>query len=307
MSISAQRRHLMICLVGASLLWSDSPVQAQKKLRWQFEPGDTYSIQIHQVVNSEGDVLGRQIKSSVDMTINLDWQVNDVDNNGNASITQTIRNLVMKTEMPGFGVVEIDTGSDKEVTGFAKTILDSVQPIVGTEIRQTMSNRGELLDVKLSADANAVLEKLPGGQVGSVLSEQGLKNLFSQVAATLPEKPVQKDSSWSGRFTADSPVGPLKMDTTYRYLGEESKKGTMLDKISSDITLSFENKSALPNIQLDIKEQDSSGVMYFDANQGQVVASDFRQNMTMAIKYGDKTSDQKTSTRMSMTVTKTLR
>jgi hypothetical protein len=210
----------------------------------------------------------------------------------------------MKIQTPGGAPVVYDSASKDPPVGMAKNLAKNIQPLIGVEFIQTMSSRGEIIDVRLSDTANAKLAGAPAGaEVRQVFSEDGVKSLLHQAATVLPERAVKPGDQWTGVTRTQSPVGTLVMNNVYTYRGTVKKDDRALDRIDVEVNVSFaKGKNAL-GVNVEIEQQDNRGVMYFDAEKGRFVETMLSQKMTLVTAIGDKSHRQQLNTKLRMQFT----
>jgi hypothetical protein len=298
------RPRFVLASLGLAI-WCASPpaVPAQQLMRWKFQPGQQFDVQVTQRMEMEATLLDRPIRSVSETTMHLEWAVQAVDQAGTADVRQTFRRVKMTMDMPGVPAVEYDSASPDKPTGMARSLADQVGPMIGAAFEQSMTTRGEVLSVTPTAETLAQLEKTDGdGPAPAGISEESLKGLLNQTAAALPEHAVKPGDTWQGQAVTQSPVGALKMDVTYTFAGQEERDGRPLEKIDVEVKLSIEPGEDPATIKVAVVEQESKGVMLFDAQAGRFVETNMHQKMTLATTVGDQEMRQKVAHATRMTV-----
>ena len=296
---STQKRFALFLFVVLAL--TSSPATAQKLLRWRLKPGERIHVRLSQKMDTEATIQGTVLKSSVDMWMAMKWDVLRVDDRGIIEMTQSIERMKMSVASPGVELVTYDSASPQEPTGPAKSIAAGIQPLMGVKFIQSMNNRGEIVDVRLSQDAAAALDAAPSGaQLKEMFSQDGLKSLVNQAAAVLPEKAVRPGDTWQGQSETKSPAGDLKMDINYTYHGTVQRRGRTLEKIGVDLKVSFPEGANPLGLRVRVKEQQNTGFLYFDAKAGRFVETQLVQKMTLETALGDQTHQQKLDMRLHM-------
>ncbi len=289
-----------ICWTISTLLLSvilagSSEAQGPKLLRWKLKSGDAMDVILQQTVDAEQSIFGNELKSKADMQLDMRWLVRSVSPEEVAEIQQSVEHIRMKMEAPGTGSVEFDSSSAKDLSGMAKVLYDNVQPMIGLHILQRMNSRGEILDVRLSDEAQQKLKA--SGAAQQILAKEDIESMLAQSAAVLPVKPVRPGESWEGATTSKSPLGALAMKMKYTYRGTVQHAGRALDQIDVAIQMQIEEASN-QGMSVAIKEQGSQGSMFFDEVAGRFVESEFSQNLTLQTKIGDAMQEQKLATKM---------
>ncbi len=275
--------------------------RAARLLRWKLQPGEAIDVRLVQNMDMTSNVLGKSLASSADMSMVMRWVVEDVDHKGVTEIRQSIQRLRMTIQTPGSAPVVYDSASRDTPVGLAKNLAKNMQPLIGVEFIQTMSPRGEIIDVRLSDAANAKLARAPArAEVRQVFSEDGVKSLLHQAATVLPERAVKPGDQWTGVTRTQSPVGTLVMNNVYTYRGTVKKNGRALERIDVEVNVSFAKGNNALGVNVEIEQQENRGVMYFDAEQGRFVETMLAQKMTLVTAYGDESHRQQLDTKLRM-------
>ncbi len=147
--------RLLLCVLVLTAI--TRPGQAEQLLRWKLRPGEAINVKMAQNMDMKANVMGKSLASSADMSMVMRWVVEDVDQDGVTEMRQSIQRLRMSMQTPGGKPVVYDSASQAEPVGMAKNLAQNMQPLIGVEFIQTMSPRGEIIDVRLSDKANAQL------------------------------------------------------------------------------------------------------------------------------------------------------
>jgi hypothetical protein len=247
-------------------------------------------------------VLGKPINSSADMAMVMRWVVERVDPNGDSHMRQAIRRLKMELQTPGSEPISYDSGSPDVPQGMAAKLAKSIQPMVGIEFLQTMSARGEIIDVRLSDEARQQLAQLPdGAQLEQLFSKEGIQSLLHQAATVLPAEPLKPGDRWTGTSRSQSPVGSLVLNNEYTYRGAVQVEGRTLDRIDVNMLVSVDtSQNNVLGVDIQITDQTNRGVMYFDAQAGRFADTVLNQEMTLVTKLGGQQHEQQLETKLRM-------
>jgi hypothetical protein len=258
------------------------PAQAQTVLRWKLQPNQTLHYTIGQDVTSNFEVQGQPVQMSVNQQLDVSWQVEAVDVEGAASFAQTIERIRIKVVQPNQPVVEYDSAARDEPQGPAKLLAAFYGLLVNKSIATKINSQGEVLEFQFPADVLEKLKQLPGGgQMGALLSEQGMKQMLDVMA--MPEEAVTAGKSWQHHSEQNPPgVGKEDIDTTYTFAGSETKDGRELEKLDLTVVIKF-TPDEKQQTAVEIKEQDTKGVIYFDNAAGCLVQSDAASKLLLQI------------------------
>jgi hypothetical protein len=277
--MSIHRLSPVALLVGLVVTAAVShPAQGETLLRWKFEQGQkshnimTQEMQMKMVISENPSHV------TTTSTMEFDWEITALDDQGVATLTQTIERFRMKMQGPQGVMLEYDTQSDQEPEGMAVMMASAFGGMIGKSCITKMDSRGNILEIKLPQGLAENMSKLPGGaQLGSMFSEEGMKGMAE--IATLPEDPVNPGDTWTRTATMKNPVtGDMTIETTFRYVGPEVRDGRELEKIAMEMKMHFGEGG---NVTVKLTDQASEGTIYFDNELGQFVTSESKSTMKM--------------------------
>jgi hypothetical protein len=254
--------------------------EAQTLLRWKLQPDQTLRYLIRQDMASNFELGGKPARMAVAQLLDVRWKVESVDADGAASFSQTIDRIRVKLEQTDQQAVEYDSASKEELQGAAKMLGSFFGLLVDRSIMTKVSSQGEVLDFHFPADVLEKLKQLPGGgQLGTLLSEQGLKQMLDVMA--LPAEAVTPGKTWKRHSELNPPnLGKEDIDMSYTYTGPQTKDGRELEKLDLTVVMKF-TPDAKQQILAEIKEQDTTGSIYFDNVAGYLVQSEATSKLQM--------------------------
>lgn len=293
----------MTLVVAGVVFCAAAAPAAEKPLRWKLKPGEVFDVRFAQQSETKTSVLSKTIEVSVDMTMDMRWQVASVDQDGSAQLKQSFTRLSVTMNSPNVGLVKFDTASDDPLTELAEPLADSIEPLIGAEFVIKMSNRGEILAVTLSDETLAVFAEAPvNSQLKSLFTKDGLSEMLRQSAAVLPEQPVDEGATWESQSRTQAPVGTLKQTNHYTHAGTEQREGKTLDKITVRTMLELVEPKEQPAAKLALKQQQQTATLYFDADAGRFVESEIKQSLTSETPYRDNVIRTTVESTMRMTI-----
>jgi hypothetical protein len=277
---------------------------AQEPLRWKFNPGDKLNYDMIQdmTIGSTGGPLGAQtmtMRQEMDMT----WAVEGVNEEGDAVIRQKFERMKIKMTLPPpLGAIEYDSKSGQAPQGPAAMLAPMYKAMTEAEFELTMTSRGEIKDVKIPEQVLAALRNSPGAAaMGDMATPEGFKKMISQGALVLPEEAPEQGKEWSTKVEVNNPMaGKQVIETTYRFEGFTEMEGKQFAKISPELKMQFEGT---PQVQMNVSEQDSSGEILFNADEGRLDSSNLKQNVTIDITVGGQMLQQKIDQTIEVKVT----
>ncbi len=300
-------RYRLVFVSFAALvapLLASADARAQTLLRWKLQQGQKLRVEVTQKSDLETTVGTKPLKMSIGMTMEMDWTVDAVDEQGTAQLTQSFSRLAMKMDVPGTGAIQYDSAAPAPATGPAKDIAAAVAPLIGAPFVLKMNDRGEILEVKLSdAAAKAFEAAAADSRLKSVFSKEGISETLRQSSAVLPEKPVNKGESWNVVTQTASPLGLVKQTSTYTYEGPETRDDQPLEKIKVESTLTLDKQQDPSSPKVVLKDQQQSGTLHFDPAAGRFVDSEITQHLTTETPYRGMLIRTKASSSMHMKIT----
>lgn len=268
-------------------------------LRWKFKPGEVLRYESNQTTVSKGkDPSGQEVGQTLTLTMDLTWNVKEVDSRGFATLTQTIDRIRTTATMP-YGKFSIDSKENSDAAGLAGPLF---KMLIGAEFTFKMNPQGELSDIKLSDKllANLRGDNEPAGAQGQ-FSEAGLKNMLTQMGVVLPQDEVNTGKTWNRKLAI--PAGPngqtREIEQTYTLKGSEASDKPF-DAI--DMATKFVPIAADPNIPVTIKTQEATGRFLFDNVNGRIDSSKVTEKVELTGQIQGKEISQSNETITVMTL-----
>ncbi len=298
---------LRLALLAMAGVASCAPgeTRAGNRLRLKFTAGAELRYTLTQdttITTPSGENLQQ---TSVTQATDIVWRVEAVDDSGNARIQQRFSRMRLKVNGPAGIRFEIDSADDRPPEGLARSIHPVVQALAQGTFTLLMTPRGEILEIHMSEDVSAALQKIPGSSMlGDMAKKEGLTQMIKQAMPVFPEEPVEKNTTWNSAFSLKNPIfGQQVVRTTYRYEGEEQVDNRKLDRIGIQVVMQIEPDAAAAPAAMKVIEQDSSGALFFNGTEGRVESSRITQSMRMQIQVAGQAMQQQIETRTRLHVT----
>lgn len=263
--------QLFFCVAGALLLLKQSSLSEAQELRWNLSVGDRFRVSVNQERNSTTRVDKREVRISSLTTIDLDWQVTAIDENGNFQIQQSIQKVAAKVGNPEFPsqAISFDTDSENRPKKESLKVLQQVQPLIGVNFNVSLSPRGEITAVTCSEETIKLLQELPASlDLQSLLSEQGLKEILGANGLVLPENSPQEGTAWEAKTTVVNPFGVFDRLTKFKFARTEKVNNVELAMI--ELQTSVEPKTRVNEKEGKLNFYEESGSLNFDLSNGAV-------------------------------------
>jgi hypothetical protein len=259
--------------------------------RYRFTAGEKLVFVAQATTKIDISAGGRASASQMTQLIDVTWQVDRVDADGRATVTQTIDRIRFSARTTD-ETVEYDTagGGRAPDNPKARALVTLLDALVGGRLSLTIDARGQFGDFK-------VLGPAPGGSANPS-SEAGFRHLMGQLVPVLPQEAPLPGQSWAVRTEGQVHGASMSGERKYTYVGREERAGKPLDLFSLAVAMKPE---AGPDAAASaaMKGSDGSGVAYLDRAAGRLVESSLTR--TMALEAGE--GDGKVSRKVTETIT----
>jgi hypothetical protein len=281
-----------LALVAPALL--AGPGLAQTTLRYKFKQGDKLDYAMDQDMKMSMNVGGMDIDMKMVQQMDMTWDVQKVDDQGNARIQLKMGRVKMAMKGGPMGDVEIDSKDEKQPEDvLGKVFAQIVTAMADMQMTFTMTPAGEMKDVEMSEKALKAFKNLPGADKlgGDLFSPEGMKRMV-QGNMSLPKDPVKKGDTWAQKTDVKMPFGKTTGDIKYTYEGPADKDGKAVEKIAMVPEMKIEPDPNAP-FKLTMKNQQGKGTIYFDNQAGRMHAMANETTMDMAIEVANMTINQR--------------
>lgn len=289
---------LLVVVFTAVVPWG-TVGHAEETLRWAFKAGEVIRYEFLQTNEVKVTVDGKENPSKTDLKIAMTWNVKAVSPEGDAEITLVVDRVQAEIETGGSKIL-YNSADDKSTDPAAQPLRAVYGAAVGTGYGLKVDPRGRIVEAKVPEKVSNAVRGSPFVSVadgGSVLSEEGLKNLFAQVVPSLPDRPVKPGESWQSELKL--PTAPLAMTLTFRY------KLDALDAASASIKASVASvlmpEPGTP-FTVAVKDQSGSATYTFDRKAGKLGASEIKQAIHLTLVFMNREIAQSISVSERMTL-----
>jgi hypothetical protein len=287
------RHFKTLGLAAVALVLFVGPAHAQTTLRYKFKSGEKLQYGLSQDMKMAMNIGGMDIEIKLKQVMDMDWDVQKVDEQGNAKVRLTISHVRVKLDSPT-GNAEFDSKKNTEEPEdpIGKVVAQLAKGLASMEMTFTMAPDGEMKDIKIPEEALKKLKDIPGADKlgGDMLTPEGLGKMAGG-GLVLPKEPVSKGKSWKQNITLKMPFGKMAGDMKYTYEGPAEKDGKQLEKIAVKPNLKIEVDPGM-GVQLKIKSQKDKGYAYFDNQAGRLVEVSNEGTMEMEVEAGGMTFTQ---------------
>jgi hypothetical protein len=275
--------------------------QDKAVLKWKFQKGEQlhYETDADSTSTMKAQVPGEaglDVKSTISTAFTSAWFVEDVADDGTATISVAQERIRIDVKTPG-GELSEDTNVAPEK---ASERLKALRSVLGETMTLRMTPQGELKEVKLSDRLMTVLKDA----AACGLSEEKLKENLRLVALALPGEAVAVGNRWTRLVERPQPgfsFETRELAYTYKGPSEEPFRGSKLIELRTDLAIKADPQGAY-RMELRYKSQDGRGFIYFDDTAGYLLGMDFMQKfelgMTMLGKESVSLSEDRVKVRL---------
>lgn len=262
-------------------------------LAWNLKAEDRFQVVREQQAVAHTSVASKPVRTSIETKVTMTWQVEALDDQGNATIVQTLNEILVEMDA-GSGVLKYDSSVAIKPTGPVKTIADGVMPLVGESFTVTMSPRGEMTSLKPS-DKLAKLFVGKMAEDAGGFSAQGIAKLLQQPLLLLPEKPVDAGDTWEVKRDLPSSLGLLQQTLTYKFAGVGEGDQAKTARIELGGTIAAPPGAA---DKPKLKSNELTGLAQFDIEAGRLVEMTAKQTLELTTIYANTPLSSKTETKV---------
>ena len=294
--------QIAILVLFTHITCAQTTTETGTLFRWQFAVGQQYDVELDQRMHQQMLMPGHNVDVKNNVTTSLQWRVTDVDENQIATIEQVITRVQMTINSPMGGEMAYDSDSEEPPKDFQlQQLASTFKPMLNRPFTQKMNARGEILEVNIPDESTAGAEQAGGGGMSSEM----IKDMTTKNAPVFPAEPMAIGNSWSKEGVTATPVGEVVVLNTYTYQGKAEDQ-PQLEAIDVDMTMEFrtgEDEAGQAKPAIDVVEQNNTGRLLFDAQNGRLVASELAQNMKVKVNMMGQKFDQNIESVTTMRVT----
>ncbi|QDU87578.1 hypothetical protein Pla175_09430 [Pirellulimonas nuda] len=281
-------------LISAGAAFGDAPT------RWKFAEGESLRMRMRQEMTTQvntGDDPPVATEMTQETVVRFD--VTEVNNDGSAQATQTIERVVVDAGSAAIKNTHYDSDSDEPADGLGAMTAPLFGVLVGAPITMTIGPTGEVSDVTLDSKLAETLKNNPLAKTsGTVFSEEGIKRIVQQCVTQLPAGALEVGQTSTDQVEVESPVGVLRLSTTYTYAGQRTEAGRTVRVFETRTEQAIVDGGEPAAVKAEIVDQDGVGELVFDAEAGRPVSSSKQSSFTMKLSDGVDGGARETRTKL---------
>jgi Family of unknown function (DUF6263) len=285
-------------LVGGASL---TAFRQEATLRYRWTKGETARYRLTQQSTSTitglpggmGDITIEQSTAQV-----YRIAAKDVAADGTTTLDQMIESVTMQMDAPPMGKMSFDSTKPDAPSGspMDDMLKKMLTPLVGAPFTLTLTSTGSVQKVEgLSQAVEKMFASLPQdpqmqGMMSGLkanLSDDGMKGMFSQGFAQLPQQAVKPGDTWKTSFTIPNPaIGMMTTTTVSTLQGVEGSGANQVAKIATKLTITQDpdSKGQMPmGMTAKLGTATGDGEVLFDLAKGQARKGVTRLTMPLTI------------------------
>ena len=277
---------LSLSLLVGFVLSSNQTANAQQ-LRWKFAKGDRFAVEMRQSLLQATEVNGKKLSNDIYFVLKMNWDVQQIDKDGNAVMQQTFTGLVVSWQPTGQEKMTFDSSNEKPLRGVEKRISNSLMPIMRSKFEVVMSPRGDIVSVEPDRETMDLLRAAPDSmEIRKLFTSEGISSTLSSSALVFPE---EESKSWKEEDVVETPNSTSTYTRNFTIAGEEEKEGRTLTKIdiAGDVKFKQDFKENKARREQKVVKNNQTGEIYFDQETGNIVESSLSQEIATETPYRD--------------------
>lgn len=298
---------LLFILVFGGIVTTQEQTIPQEKISLQYDwvKGKNYQYRMTQemCIKMEMPGMPESQETITKQVFTLSQEVKDVNDQGLATIELKHESIQGEVDNPMMGKTSFDSTKEedrKRVEIDPRLAIYALYlKMIGKPITMKMDPQGKIIEVKgLTEMMQDIIKESPAVEMfKDMFTDKYFKDMLQQCFVLLPEEPVAKGDSWENPF--ELPIlsfGTCKGNVTSTYQGKQSiLRSTTKDESvgqrecakidqTAIMTFSIAPNSPLgmmPDMKLEVDK--STGTIYFDLEEGIIVKSKVKIEMTGTI------------------------
>ena len=254
-----------------------APKSSDGELAWKFKEGQVLKMKMTQNVKTVMQIAGQEMETTNDSINEMTLKIKSVDSEGVATADNTLDRMLVNTSAPGMSI-KYDTADSEAADGAAEQMAQVLAPMIGPVISQKMRPNGEIFDVKVPKEMFAGA-KSANPMMSQMFNEASIKEMTSKSSLVFPKKSPEVGGKWENESEISMGPAKVKNKIEYEYLGVSDVDGKPHHVIQAVMKMKFPD--GIMGMEVDISDEDTKTMFFFDGVAGRLTKSELDQNMTM--------------------------
>ena len=277
----------------------ETPLAEKTPLAWKFKQGDQFQVKTIELSKRTSTLDSRISTIRSNVTIEFNWTVDLVDDDGNATITQELKRFLINVGDPAVPRQAITYASDDDPANLSsamRKLQRKSKPLLGLKCILKMTSNGETTSVQLDPDSAEKLEKLTNApKLKALLSKASLEGISSGSFLNAVPADAYEDGDWGVQteFKPGDSFGEIGIDTDFSTGSVETIEGRKLIEVKIDSTLrrkeaATKKPAAKNEISQSLISYAGTGSITFDVDAGYFSGSQFKTQIKSERQYREK-------------------
>lgn len=283
MRLSRSNNTLMIVLASllATAAFARDAVSADL-LRWKLKAGDELQIVSEQSVVSKTSYAAEAVATTVNISLESRWIVGKVAAE-QIELTQQIDRIQVRLETPKTAAIIYDSADEKRPSGLARQLQSALKPLLGAQLKLTMTDRGEIVTSELPPGLAAAAGENKSS--APLVGAEAIRELVSKPPVVLPLEEVEPGATWEVKANQRSPIGDVTDERTFRLLAIDEADAGRIARIEATSKLEFEPSKA----KLKVTESSLKQTVLFAVEGGNVRSTEQTMRLRTESPYRETT------------------
>lgn len=305
-SFSQTIRPTSLCgafgVLACLLVLAGSPAAAEEEgdsietPRWKLEAGQAYPWRLTQQVDASQQLeAGSEASYQLKLILDAQWEVEQVDDQGAATIRQTVQRIQLSVAGPGEQTMQYDSDDEATPRGFAARLAPLAKVLIDHPLKAVLQPTGAVEDVEIPEAVQQQLQVAPGAKnLAALTGAESLEQTVQQLSFVLPEQPMLSvGDSWELTSQIEAPeIGPLQTEKSFRFTEQREVEGEQLAIFQPTIRLIAKEPSDAEDLGVQLKDQSSSGEILFNRTAGRLEKSKVEHAFAAEFRIGKRSSTQ---------------
>lgn len=255
--------------------------------RWKLPQGRKFIAETNLEITQGPE--GTSNPSTQKLLMRQVWEVKEIKPDGRVELTTTLESAKFDMNIPGIGIVEMDTDKPAEQeTGFAAQLGKMFRPMIETPCEYEMSPNGKVTRVAIPESVLKGFQDIPLGRfMKSILTESIVKDY-----PVFPDEAIGPQHAWERKNTIETPEGTFEETSKFTYAGTAEFNGRTLHRFTRSLTKGAAQGENPLKAKVSITSQKTEGTLLFDNELGYIASSELEQQRKMSIEIAGQPKNE---------------
>lgn len=271
----------VVVLMSGAAFAADAGGGVDLRPIWKQGQASRYQLTQMEVTRMAIEGIGQPQESTTQITGQISWKIDRVDENGGGVAIMTMDTLTMKMTGPDGQVIEVS--ERKADSPAAKALQPWINAMVGSPLKVTVEADGKIGTVD---GWRAIAQK--AGE-GSKIDELYFQEVAMDLAVLVGgKKDQQPGATWNHRYTGSHRLGKVDYDNRYELSGIEQIAGVPIAVVQRTSKMKFEPDltdlpADAPKVNVKTRQASNTSQIMFDTTRHEIVGMNIDQALEIEI------------------------